>query len=239
MNRFKPELPVPGAPPSSSIAGQLDIDPAALLLATMGVNVAQNIMAFDNFCYRDLGDFAVDGRRNRDNAAGQMLENPKCLPTLVNLAAPPADDPPAALPNSLPAIRGAAPVPLSPAQTLARANSTNGVRNPWCWEPLPGESVNCAVRRVRFQYFAPPAAEPVRANGYPLPANKTGPLIERLALYTLVPVHATARPGGHVDITIDQGAWEIAHKYCPVPGIPWQPCTDVKELRRFTPRPGE
>jgi len=239
LNRYNGELPVVGAPPGSAISLGL---PGVAVAA--GADYRENILQYDNFCYRDLGDYAVDGRQNADDPLAQMTQYPEqCVPLLANYAAPPADDfplPPGAEPGPLPAaFRGAAVAPRNAAQTASRNASTKGPRNPWCWEAQPGDAVNCAVRRVRFRYFPPRVAEPVRGNGYPRPTDMQGLPMERNAIYTVVPIQATARPGGHVDIKIDLGALMIARTYCPVPGNPLQTCVNVKPLRRFVAAIGE
>lgn len=105
------------------------------------------------------------------------------------------------------------------------AMPTTGLRNPGCWNLLPGEGANAAIRRVRYRYFEPPIAEPVRTIGIIPPG--VGIPIERLCLYTTVAVNGNVGPGRGVDIVWDRGNDNMAQKYCPTPTHAQQKCVAV------------
>jgi len=190
---------------------------------------------FNSLCYRDLADYATDARRNKDNPAQQLIDNRgQCQATAANIANPPAMNDQA---NIVRLIDRGGPIARTPAENAARNASTKSIRNQWCWEPLPGEQVNCDIRRVRYKYFEPPLAGPVS----PRPRivyDHHNPYIERLALYTVVAIRAQTGPGRGTDLVYDRQAGEVALGYCPTPTNPLQTCNTTKDTQ-FRPRPGE
>ena len=190
---------------------------------------------FNSLCYRDLADYATDARRNKDNPAQQLIENPIECTASAAIANPPAMNNVTQVP--LIGHGGAGPIALTVAQTAERAASTKSIRNQWCWEPLPGEQVNCDIRRVRYKYFEPPLVMPVSPRPLIRPAHHEL-YIERLALYTLVAIRAQPGPGRGTDLVYDRQAKDVALGYCPTPGNPLGTCNTTKDTQ-FRPRPGE
>jgi len=194
---------------------------------------------FNSLCYRDLADYAIDARRNKDNPAQQLLDNPgQCQASPATIANPPAINNHTQVP--LIGHGGALPFGRIGAQDLERNASTKSIRNQWCWEPLAGEQANCDFRRVRYKYFEPPLAGPVSPR--PLTGGVIrgleGPYIERVALYTLVAIRAQTGPGRGIDLVYDREAGAVALGYCPTPTNPLQTCNTTKDTQ-FRPRPGE
>jgi len=193
-----------------------------------------NLNIFNSLCYRDLADYAIDARRNKDNPEQQLIDNPvECTADLATIANPPTMNNVTQVP--LIGHGGAGPIALTAAQTAARTGSTKSIRNQWCWEPLLGEQANCNIRRVRYQYFEPPLVMPVSPR--PL-IRPEGPYIERVALYTLVAIRAQPGPGRGTDLVYDRQAGAVALGYCPTPTNPLQTCNTTKDTQ-FRPRPGE
>lgn len=190
---------------------------------------------FNSLCYRDLADYATDARRNKDNPAQQLIDNPgECTASQATIANPPAMN---IQDNSVPFINRGGPIALTVAQTASKNASTKSIRNQWCWEPLPGEQVNCDIRRVRYKYFEPPLVMPVSPRP-PIRHAHHDPLIERVALYTLVAIRAQPGPGRGTDLVYDRQAKDVALGYCPTPGNPLQTCNTTKDTQ-FRPRPRE
>ena len=211
------------------------------LPGNLGLEIPQDISRgsaytniFNSLCYRDLADYAIDARRNKDNPAQQLIENRgQCQATLATIANPPAMNIATQVP--LMGYVGAVPIALTAAQDLERNTSTKSIRNQWCWEPLPGEQANCDIRRVRYRYFEPPLVMPVSPRP---PIRLEWPYIERVALYTLVAIRAQPGPGRGTDLVYDRQAGEVALGYCPTPRNPLQTCNTTKDTQ-FRPRPGE
>ena len=191
---------------------------------------------FNSLCYRDLADYATDARRNKDNPAQQLLDNPgECRASPATIANPPAMN--NATQVSQIGHGGAGPIARTVAKDAERTASTKSIRNQWCWEPLAGEQVNCDIRRVRYKYFNPPLVIPVSPRPPPQYAHHD-PYIERVALYTLVAIQAQPGPGRGTDMVYDRKAGAVALGYCPTPTNPLQTCNTTKDTQ-FRPRPGE
>lgn len=224
IRRNEPQAAEPRLPRNLGLAIPKDVSRGACYL---------NI--FNSLCYRDLADYATDARRNKDNPAQQVLDNPgECTADPATIANPPAMN---IQDNSVPFINRGGPIALTVAQTASKNASTKSIRNQWCWEPLLGEQVNCDIRRVRYKYFEPPLVMPVSPRPPPQYVHHD-PLIERVALYTLVAIRAQPGPGRGTDLVYDRQAKDVALGYCPTPGNPLQTCNTTKDTQ-FRPRPGE
>ena len=200
-----------------------------------------NTAIFDNLCYRDLADFARDARLDLDDPVARINSNPgQCQDQAVQF---PIDDDGRLDDENTPAIQAAGTpmAALTPEQIRSRTNSTKSLRNKWCWEPLAGESVNAAVRLVRFRYF-PPRRDRLQVAPLNQDAQGTQPgWIYRLALYSLMDINVAngGAAGAGTEIFYDTDSSLIAKSYCPVPGDPMRRCIDEKKLKQFVPLPGE
>lgn len=126
---------------------------------------------------------------------------------------------------------GLIPAPPPLVSPIPAGYGPPGLDNEYCWQPRPLDSVNCAIRRVRFRYFDPYWPRPVGSNlsmdditGW-TPATQ---VIERIAIYTLVDVPAGWRAGEGIDLSIDRGNEFWARQFCPTVGNPTQACNTFK-----------
>jgi hypothetical protein len=138
------------------------------------------------------------------------------------------------------AIPPGGPLPVDPRLGIAAPPATipipagsgpPGLNNEYCWQPRPLDSVNCAIRRVRFRYFDPYWPRPVGSNLSVADITVWTPgtqILERIAIYTLVDVLAGWRAGEGIDLTIDRGNEFWARQFCPTIGNSSQTCTTFK-----------
>lgn len=201
---------------------------------------------FDDTCWRDLADFANDGRLLTEGGARAAAYPRLCAGSNAQQLVPP--------PGAVPPVEQ---LPVNPGLTTAQRTAllTTGVdsraglmrnfrppvplppgipgslRSIYCWQPELSSTVNSAVRRVRFRYFPPT---------WPRPAGGVDPgwlavhgreWLERIALYTLVAV--PGRPGKTtgIDLEVDRSNVFHALQYCAGTGVSSKECVSLKLVK--------